>query len=299
MTDARNGTTTYTYDDADRLVTTVTPTPGGGLSAQTTTTYFDPMGRAWKTVLPDSTCVTNEFNLTGTRKKTYGSRQYPVEFTYDGQGRKLTMKTWTNFVANSGAAVTTWTLDSQRGWVSTKRDATNLGCDYTYKPSGRLLTRTWARGNPRISTTYSYNTAGELSGVDYSDSTPDISYTYDRRGHQATCVQNGMTTTRYFNAAGVQIGESYSGGTLGGLSITNLYDDLLRRTNIMAKNAGTTLSTAGYAYDNASRLNAVSDNTYSASYTYVDNSPLIGQIDFKQNSTVCQRSLKLTHLGSK
>ena len=243
------------------------------------------MGRAWKSLLPDGTSVTKEFNLTGTRKKSYGSRQYPVAFTYDGQGRKLTMKTLTNFQANTGAAVTTWNLDSQRGWVASKRDATNLGCDYTYTPSGRLLTRTWARGNPRISTTYSYNTAGELSGADYSDSTPDISYTYDRRGHQETCVQNGMTTTRYFNAAGLQIGESYSGGTLGGLAITNLYDNLLRRTDVIAKNGGTTLSAAGYGYDNASRMNAVSDGTYSAAYSYVDNSPLIGQIDFKQNSS--------------
>jgi YD repeat-containing protein len=36
--DARNGTTIYTFNDADQVVTETTPSPGNGQPAQTTTT---------------------------------------------------------------------------------------------------------------------------------------------------------------------------------------------------------------------------------------------------------------------
>lgn len=45
------------------------------------------MGRVWKTTLPDNTSVTNEYYPTGLLKRKSGSRQYPVEYGYDSQGR--------------------------------------------------------------------------------------------------------------------------------------------------------------------------------------------------------------------
>ena len=292
VTDARNGATTYGYDDADRVVTTISPVPAGGQSAQTNTTLFEAAGHAWKIVLADGTSVTNEFHLNGLLKKTYGSRTYPVEYTYDAGGKMLTMKKWKKFSNNTGTATTSWTYDSQRGWLATKRDANNQGCDYFYSLAGRLLGRLWARGSPRIATTNTYNTAGELSSVSYSDGTPGITLSYDRRGRQISCVRNSITTTRYFSDSGLLLGEAYSGGTLGGMAITNYYDSLLRRTNVTAKNGSTVLSLVGYSYDNASRMATVSDGTYSSSYAYIDNSPLVGQIDYRENSTVRMRTTK-------
>ena len=85
-------------------------------------------------------------------KKTYGSRTYPVEYTYDPQGRMKTMKTWQDFTGNAGTAITTWNYDSQRGWLLSKDypdpttgAAGTTGPDYTYTAGGRLKTRTWAR----------------------------------------------------------------------------------------------------------------------------------------------------------
>jgi REP element-mobilizing transposase RayT len=97
VTDARTGTTTYGYNTADQVTTVTTPVPAQGENAQTTTTYYDIMGRPWKTVLPDNTSVTNEYYLTGQLKKTSGSHTYPVEYTYDAQGRIKTMKTLQSF----------------------------------------------------------------------------------------------------------------------------------------------------------------------------------------------------------
>ena len=70
---------------------------------QTTTSYYDNLGRIWKSALPDSSTVTNEYFPTGLLKKTYGSRTYPVEYTYDPQGRIKTMKTWQNFTLGTSA----------------------------------------------------------------------------------------------------------------------------------------------------------------------------------------------------
>jgi hypothetical protein len=94
--------------NADQITTVTTPVPAQGENAQTTTTYYDNMGRPWKIVLPDNTSVTNEYFLTGQLKKTSGSRTYPVKYTHDAQGRMKTMKTWQNFAGPSGAAITTW-----------------------------------------------------------------------------------------------------------------------------------------------------------------------------------------------
>ncbi len=290
LTDARNGTTTNWFNNADQVSGTKTPLPGTGAAAQVTTNYFDTTGRLWKTTQADNTSVTNEYFLTGLLKKTYGSRTYPVEYTYDAQGR---MATWQNFTAGTGTATTTWQYDVYRGWLTNKVYADGKGTIYSNTPAGRLVLRKWARG---VNTSYSYNTAGDLSGADYSDSTPDVTYSYDRRGRQTTMAAGGVTTTKTYNDAGLLATESYSGGPLNGLSVTNGYDEFLRRTNLATLNGSTTLTRAAYAYDYASRLDTVTDLIpaipHSAQYTYLANSPLVGQITFATNGTTVMTTIK-------
>ena len=109
---------------------------------------------------------------------------------------------------------------------------------------------------------------------------------YDRLGRQSTIVCNGMTDTLTYNLANELLGESFSGGTLNGLSVTNGYDANLRRTILSALSFGSSLSSTTYGYDNASRLSSVSDgNNNSAAYSYLDNSPLVSQLAFKQSGT--------------
>ena len=283
ITDARNGTTTLINDDADRVTSVTTPVPASGQSSQTTTSYYDELGRVWKTVQPDSTTVTNEFHLTGELKKTYGSRTYPAEYTYDYAGRMKTLKTWQDFVGNTGTATTTWNYSSTRGWLTGKLYADDQGPTYTYTAAGRLATRVWARG---ITTTYTYDYAGQLTQTSYDDSVTPTAYTsYNRQGRVLSLGDGTLTTTRTYNDAGQLLGESHSGGVLGGLAITNSYDALLRRTNLSAFNVSTQLSASIYGYDYASRLSTVSDGTNNATYGYLANSPLVDSIVFKQSST--------------
>ena len=85
------------------------------------------------------------------------------------------------------------------------------------------------------------------------------------------------------------ISEAYSGGLLANLSVTSGYDQYLRRSSLVLNNQQSTLQTINYGYDNASRLQTVTDNTtntpYSATYSYLANSPLVSNIVFKQSST--------------
>ena len=194
-------------------------------------------------------------------------------------------RVWIAPVGGTGTRVTTWNYHPQRGWLTSKTyDNSVAGPSYQYTYAGRLATRTWARG---ITTTYHHDdNAYDLTSISYSDNTaPTVNYTYDRLGRQTNAVWNGITDTLTYNLANELLSESFSGGVLNGLSVTNGYDADLRRTTLAALSANAPLLTNSYGYDAASRLQTVSDGNNSATYLYVANSPLVGQITFKQGST--------------
>jgi RHS repeat-associated protein len=141
-----------------------------------------------------------------------------------------------------------------------------------------LQQRSWVRG---VNTTYAYDNAGSMTNTSYSDGmTPGVTNVYDRLGRLSNVRWTNITGTLSYNLAGQLLSESYSGGILNGLSVTNGYDTDMRRTNLTARSS-IVLNRAVYGYDAASRLQTVSDgNGNSATYSYLANSPLVGQITF-------------------
>jgi YD repeat-containing protein len=263
VTDARNGATSYTYNNADLVATVTTPNPGGIGSPQTTTTFYNTMLQASSVLQPDGTSVAMTYLPTGELGATSGSRTYPVAYSYDYAGRMKTMTNWSNFAAGTGGRVTTWNYDPNRGFLIGKLDASTNGPTYTYTLAGRLASRTWARG---VTTTYSNNPAGDLAAVKYTDTTQGLTNSYDRMGRK-TSVSHGPTTISLaYDWANDLLSESYLGGALNGLTVTNQFDPDLRRVNMALLNGGAELSQAIYAYDNASRLASVSDGVNSAAY---------------------------------
>ena len=252
-----------------------------------TSTAYDLVGQAWRMTQPDSTYLTNRFDLMGQVTNTSGSRTYPVGYTFDYAGRKATMTTWTNYASALGAATTTWNYDSQRGWLNNKRYTDSTGPDYTYTGAGRLLTRAWARQvspGTRLTTTYGYGNGGDLATVMYNGgTTPGLTNTLDRLGRVVIVLQGGLTSSLSYNDAGQQVSESYAGGPLSGLTVTNRYDTFLRRTNLSLLYPPSTLQTINFGYDSASRLQVVSDRTNSAAYYYLANSPLADRVLFTNN----------------
>ncbi|HNU53132.1 MAG TPA: hypothetical protein PKJ98_19750, partial [Verrucomicrobiota bacterium] len=224
-TDARNGATSFVYNNADQVAVTTAPNLGTGEAPQATVTFFDALGRATGQLLPDGTTTTNLYTPAGLLQKTYGSRTYPVEYTYDAQGRMKTMKTWQDFGGNSLTATTRWNYDPYRGVLSYKEYPnattgvppdyqTTNGPSYTYTGGGRLKTRKWVRSSG-LTTTYSTNTAGDVYTVTYSDGTPTVSYAYDRRGRQST-ITHGSGGSQITNQPHVQSGWPAAHGELCG-----------------------------------------------------------------------------------
>jgi hypothetical protein len=145
MTDARNGTNTYAFDNLDRVVVSTTPPPASGQMPQTNGYRFDALGRVTAVTNADGAVLYKEYLDSGELKKTSGSRTYPVEYAYDHAGRMKTMTTWQNHASGTGAAVTTWNYHATRGWLAGKRyadpatgGAGNLGPNYAYTSGGRL-----------------------------------------------------------------------------------------------------------------------------------------------------------------
>ena len=140
---------------------------------------------------------------------------------------------------------------------------------------------------------YGYNVAGDLSGVSYSDATPGMTNGFDRLGRQVTVTNGSTVCVQTYNDVGELLGEAYTGGPLNGLSVTNGYDSLLRRTSVSLLNASSViLASTKYSYDAASRLQTVSDGTNTANYSYLANSPLVGQIAFANNGATRMTTTK-------
>jgi hypothetical protein len=112
---------------------------------------------------------------------------------------------------------------------------------------------------------------------------PGVANTYDRRGRIWTITQNGILTTKGYNGANQLTSETYSGGVLNGLIVNHTYDTLLRRSSSSVSGYTGTLN--NYTYDTANRLSTVGDGTYSATYTYLANSPLVSKITDKQTTS--------------
>ncbi|MCC5846267.1 MAG: RHS repeat protein, partial [Verrucomicrobia bacterium] len=99
VTDSRTGTTSFEFYDNGQVREITAPDPDGAgpLSALVTTFEYDDMGRQVKLTKPDDSTVHTQYDLRGQVVKTWGSQTNPVEYTYDDQGRMLTLTTWKDF----------------------------------------------------------------------------------------------------------------------------------------------------------------------------------------------------------
>jgi RHS repeat-associated protein len=80
------------------------------------------------------------------------------------------------------------------------------------------------------------------------------------------------------------LSESFTGGPLDGLAVTNDFDAFLRRTALAVDTQPTTLTR--YGYDAAGRLVGVTNGNYSAAYEYLASASLVGTVSFRENATL-------------
>ena len=119
-----------------------------------------------------------------------------------------------------------------------------------------------------------------------------MGYAYDRLGRQIS-IANGTATANYtLNDAGQVLAEAYTGGPQNGWAVTNGYDALLRRTNLVTLYNGVRQTVATNNFDAASRMGTISDGTNSATYSFLANSPLVSQIVFQNSGSTRMTTTK-------
>ncbi len=287
VTDARNGTTSYTYNSEDRIASITTPVPGFGQTTPQATQYnydeLNPAGHVVTTTMPDLSTVTRTYQLTGEQNLISGSGVIPTQYTYE-QGRVKTIKTWRTYGNDSTAEVTTFNYTADRGFLASKTYPNSAGPSYTYYDSGRVKTRTWPGG---ATTTYTYNNAGDQWQVDYSDTTasPDITYTYNARGQVKTVTdQTGTCATTYY-ANGLPYTETHTGGALDGVVVEYDYDTYLRRQTTIARKNGAEIYRQANAYNPGdSRVRDITFDGICAQHDYEPNSSLVRTVTLKQGT---------------
>ena len=271
-------TTTFVYDPAGNLSNTLVSV---GTLVHSTTHTHDSMGRRRRTVLPDGGTIDYEYTPTGALAAQCGARTCPVSYTYDSRGRMATMATYRDGLGNS-PDITRWTYGPKRGRLEFKIYADGSHVDYDYFPNGQLKTRTWARG---ATTAYRYDRGGSLTNITWSGAagTETVRYTRDRLGRAAEIADAIGTRAFTYRTDGQLESETlpqltslalFGAGGRGSVRaapgdvLEHHYDRFGRRTNVVLKADGAGVARNRYGYDEAGRIEQVSDGANTATYEY-------------------------------
>ena len=237
QTDGRGNTSQIVYDAQGRVAKTVDP-----LGHETTYTY-DALGRQTAVTDPLGHTVTTTYDAEGRVVAQRGAT-YPVDYTYDAYGNKVSMTTYRNEALTNGDT-TRWLYDEPSGCMTNKLYADGKGPFYSYTPDGKLARRIWARG---IATDYTYDNAGNLTRTEYDDNgvTPTITMSYDRVGNLVNATTAGVVTNLYaYDLQGHCTNEWQND-----FNLTRYYDTLGRSTGYAIN--GTRQTTI--AYDTYGRI---------------------------------------------
>ena len=210
--DGRGKETHVEYDALGRKIASVDP------DGNRTSYGFNVLGELVAVTNAMGEVVVYEYDLRG-RKAYEGGATYPVRYTYDIFGNKISMVTYRDEVA-SGGDETRWFYDEASNCMTNKVYADGKGTLYDYDSNGRLIKRVWARG---IETTYSYNAWGDLVRTDYSDDTPSVVLAYDSMGRQTRAIDAAGVTTFAYDLFGSLTNETVI-GVAGTNTIERFYD---------------------------------------------------------------------------
>ena len=286
QTDARKGDTEFTYF-ANSMVLSAMIDPADLAASRITEVYqYNAAGRRIATTDALNQTRRFDYDLHGRVVKEWGSASYPVERIYCSCGKIAELRTYRGGTGWEGATwptatagtfdKTTWTYGTATGLLLAKTDANNASVTYAYDAAGRMTTRTWARG---VVTTYAYDAAtGQLLSTTYSDSTPSVTYTYDRRGRIATVADGVGSRTFSYTAYDQLAGEALTLTGFGTGSLAYTYDSYGRRTQMTPRmqRTGSTAFGQGWAYAYASGTGLLSSvgSPSQFPYTYLANSAL-------------------------
>jgi RHS repeat-associated protein len=246
VTDAADGQTTYSYDDAGHM------TGRTNARSHAESYAYDRLGRAVTvTDLAGHTWQTN-YDADGRVTSTVDGKGQTTVFAYDRANQLLSI------TPESGSAVNySYDLAGQLTQLADGNGTTG----YAYTAAGGLASTT--RGGRTVG--YSYDDAGRLDSVTYPGGGGTVTFTYDSAGRlQKTKDWSGRETTYSYDDASrlTHIAQP------GNLSTDYTYDNINRPTAMDYKLGGDPLLSLGYGYDPVGNVTSYSDDSGAATFSY-------------------------------
>ncbi|MFM6436862.1 MAG: Calx-beta domain-containing protein, partial [Microcystis panniformis] len=232
------GTTSFEYDNADRLTKTTYST------GRYVSFAYDSGGRRSQMTASDGLTVNYSYDTLGRLAGLADGNNNPtVSYTYNTAGY-LTQET------NGNGTYTTYNYDSTGQLISLVNydddHTVNSRYDYTYDQLGRRTSLTTLEGK----TDYGYDAIGQLTSVSLPDGRT-INYQYDAAGNRISVTDNSDITSYIANNL-----NQYT--SVGGVSYSYDLDG-----NLIAKGNDTT-----YTYNTENRLIGVTNSGGVWTYEY-------------------------------
>jgi len=265
-TNALNQVTSYSYCDCGALEA-ITDALGN-----VTHHTHDNQGNLVKTIYPDGSSVTNQYNLLRQRVTQTDSSGAVLNYTYNHQGQTLT-------ISNALGILQSATFDVE-GLVTNSVDANGVSVQTTYDPLHRLTSRSHPDGGVERYG-YTFNVSGATS---YTNQIGHVTrFGYDAMNHKTSEVFPGVTTNQLaYNGAGdlLTLTDGKNQNTLWGYDVfgrvTSKVDALNRTVFNYAYNANGWLTNrwtpekgdTGYTYDAVGNVQAINYPLSTISYSY-------------------------------
>jgi RHS repeat-associated protein len=241
FTNADGAVSTYAYTDAGLLDSKEEP---GGLETSYT---YDQAARLLGVTTPDGHTSTRSYDAAGHLTGIdYQGTADDVEFTYDDNGRRLTM--------DDATGLTTYTYTDD-GQLESVENGNGKTLAYEYDDAGQLSTITYPGGHD---VDYTYNGAGQMASVT-GWATGTTSYTYSDDGYLETRSDpNGITETRTYDSVGQLVGIVDATALATLVDYGYGYDDAGQLTSTTMTDALHAATSQTWGYDSLGQLTTTS-----------------------------------------
>ena len=255
-----NQKTEYGYDRLGRQ-TSITGYADGS-TAQTTTYTYDDLDRIKKITYPDSNDIDFEYNPAGKVIKRTDQRGIVTQYTYDSTYNMLAKYVDGNSATNDANEIFTYT-GLGRILTATKQVAgqgTISETEFVYNDIGKITEANEALfGNdPPLEIRYTYDQAGHPNSVKYPKQSPEvvINITPDWQGRVKT-LKLGATTLVTYKYVGSRVAQRSYTPPSPDVIYKPVYDNLGR---IVDANSGASIARFTYEYD--PNTNNITKQTY-------------------------------------
>jgi RHS repeat-associated protein len=261
-TDYNGVSTTYSYDNLNRLTTIVYPT-------RTVTYGYDPLNNLTRAINENGTIYINydnRYRVSSVSDPFF----YGISYNYDTTGNR----TWLRV---NGATYATYTYDAVNR-LTNLADSGGLNFTYSYNAANRLTSRTAPNG---VISSYAYDALDRLTSLMHTAGATTLSgniYTYNNANNISSWTTQSAQRAYTYDAVDRLTGvanfeiptESYSydavdNRTASHLSATYGYQPVNKMTNTV---------TTTYGYDSNGNLISKSDASGTTTYTFNEENQL-------------------------